>query len=146
MKKTVFLLFAALMGFCKVNSQPLVCNTTFLSDGNPVFQHKYTADPAGLVHDGRLYIYTGHDECLPSGNFYVMNEWLVFSTEDMVNWTEHPVPLKVSDFSWAKGNSRASQVIERNGKFYWYVAVSHGTIPGKSIGVAVSESPTGPFR
>ena len=145
--KTITVLFlATMMGLCSLNSQPLTRDTTFRSDGNPVFRHKYTADPAALVHDGRLYIYAGHDECLPSGNFYVMNEWLVFSTEDMVNWTEHPVPLKVSDFSWAKGDAWASQVIERNGKFYWYVAVSHGTIPGKSIGVAVSESPTGPFR
>lgn len=39
-----------------------------------------------------------------------------------------------------------SQVIERNGKFYWYVTVSHGTIPGKGIGIAVSDSPTGPFK
>ena len=60
-------------------------------------------------------------------------------------WTEHPVPLKAKDFSWAKGEAWASQVIERDGKFYWYVTVEHNTIPGKSIGVAVSDSPTGPF-
>ena len=37
------------------------------------------------------------------------------------------------------------RVIERDGKFYWYVTVEHGTIHGKSIGVAVSDSPVGPF-
>ena len=36
-------------------------------------------------------------------------------------------------------------MIERDGKFYWYVTVEHGTIHGKSIGVAVSDSPVGPF-
>ncbi|WNH10584.1 family 43 glycosylhydrolase [Thalassobellus suaedae] len=38
-----------------------------------------------------------------------------------------------------------SQVVERNGKFYWFVSTEHGSIPGKAIGVAVSDSPTGPF-
>ena len=75
-----------------------------------------------------------------------MNEWLVYSSSDMVNWQEHPVPLKVTDFAWAKSDAWAAQVIERNGKFYWYVTVEHGTIPGKAIGVAVSDSPTGPFK
>jgi beta-xylosidase len=75
-----------------------------------------------------------------------MNEWLVYSSSDMVNWQEHPVPLKVTDFTWAKSDAWAAQVIERNGKFYWYVTVEHGTIPGKSIGVAVADSPTGPFK
>ena len=45
-----------------------------------------------------------------------------------------------------KGEAWASQVIEHNGKFYWYVTVEHATIPGKSIGVAVSDSPIGPFK
>ncbi|MBC7873615.1 MAG: family 43 glycosylhydrolase, partial [Ferruginibacter sp.] len=52
----------------------------------------------------------------------------------------------VKAFSWAKGDAWASQVIERNGKFYWFVAISHGTIHGKAIGVAVSDHPTGPFK
>jgi Glycosyl hydrolases family 43 len=144
MKKTAIIIFTMMSGFCLVKGQPLMRDTTFRSDGNPVFRHKYTADPAGMVHDGKLYIYTGHDECLPCGNFYAMNEWLVFSTEDMVNRTEYPVPLRVSDFKWAKSDAWASQVIERNGKFYWYVEVEHGSIPAKSIGVAVSHKPAGP--
>jgi beta-xylosidase len=64
----------------------------------------------------------------------------------MVNWNPHRSPLAVSDFKWAKGDAWAGQVIERGGKFYWYVPMSHGTISGFSIGVAVSDSPTGPFK
>ena len=37
-------------------------------------------------------------------------------------------------------------MIERNGQFYWYVAVSHGAIAGKAIGVAVASNPEGPFK
>lgn len=118
----------------------------FVSEGNPVIRHKYTADPAAMVHDGTFYLYAGHDQCPAPKNHYQIDEWLVFSTKDMKNWTEHPVPLSPAAFSWAKGEAWASQVIERNGKFYWYVTVEHKDIRGKSIGVAVSDSPTGPFK
>ncbi|MBN2611638.1 MAG: glycoside hydrolase family 43 protein [Bacteroidales bacterium] len=114
--------------------------------GNPVIIHKYTADPATLVHRDTVFLYTGHDEADEKYNFYRMHEWLVFSSTDMVNWKEHPVPLKVKDFAWAKDDAWAAQVIHRNNKFYWYVTVTHATIPGKAIGVAVSDSPVGPFK
>jgi beta-xylosidase len=114
--------------------------------GNPIIKTKYTADPAAMVQNGTVYLYTGHDVAPAPQERYEMHEWLCFSSKDMVNWTEHPVPLKVSDFAWAKDDAWASQVIARNGKFYWYAAVEHGTIPGKAIGVAVADNPTGPFK
>lgn len=121
-------------------------DSTIVTTGNPLFKHKYTADPAALVYGDRMYIYAGHDVCPPKENRYVMNEWLVFSTTDMKTWTEHPVPLKVADIPWAWGDAWASQVIERNGKFYWYITASHAKIHGKAIGVAVADSPVGPFK
>ncbi|RYZ26157.1 MAG: glycoside hydrolase, partial [Chitinophagaceae bacterium] len=90
-------------------------------------------------------LYTGHDQAPAKRNGYEMHEWLCFSSPDMKTWTEHPSPLNVKTFKWAKDDAWASQVIERNGKFYWYVAITHASIPGKAIGVAVSDSPTGPF-
>ncbi|WP_114783203.1 glycoside hydrolase family 43 protein [Botryobacter ruber] len=114
--------------------------------GNPIIWDKYTADPAALVHNGTVYLYAGHDQAPPRRESYIMNEWLVYSSTDMVNWKEHPVPLAPTDFAWAKGDAWASQVIERDGKFYWYATVTHKDIHGKAIGVAVSDSPTGPFK
>lgn len=114
--------------------------------GNPIIKHKYTADPAALVHNGTVYLYAGHDVAPAPEQRYVMHEWLCFSSQDMVNWKEHPVPLSVKSFAWAKDDAWASQVVERGGKFYWYATVEHGSVPGKSIGVAVSDSPTGPFK
>ncbi|MEJ4086869.1 glycoside hydrolase family 43 protein [Galbibacter orientalis] len=113
---------------------------------NPIIKDKFTADPAALVHNNTVYLYAGHDEAPKDFHFYKMDEWLVYSSTDMVNWKEHPVPLKPSDFKWAKGDAWAAQVIERAGKFYWYVTVTHKNIHGKAIGVAVSDSPTGPFK
>lgn len=120
-------------------------DTTFIAKGNPVINYKYTADPAAMVYDGKVYLYAGHDECPPDKNHYLLNEWLVFSSSDLITWTEHSVPLRASDFKWASGEAWAAQVIERNGQFYWYVTVEHQN-KGKSIGVAVSDSPVGPFK
>ncbi|HCW65129.1 MAG TPA: glycoside hydrolase, partial [Leeuwenhoekiella sp.] len=61
------------------------------SYNNPIIKDKYTADPAALVHDGRVYIYAGHDQAPDDQERYIMNEWLLFSSDDMVNWKEHPV-------------------------------------------------------
>ncbi|RZK53836.1 MAG: glycoside hydrolase [Pedobacter sp.] len=117
-----------------------------VSKGNPIITDKYTADPAALVYKDSVYLYTGHDVPKPPKNNYEMHEWLVYSSADMVTWKEHKSPLDVKAFTWAKDDAWASQVIERDGKFYWYVAIEHGTIKGKSIGIAVSDSPTGPFK
>jgi beta-xylosidase len=92
-----------------------------------------------------MYIYTGHDEAPVGTEEYVMNDWLCFSSADLVDWTEHPVPLKATDFMWAKGKAYASKVVEHKGKFYWYAAVDHATTAGSAIGVAESKNPTGPF-
>lgn len=111
---------------------------------NPIVQHIYTADPAPLVHDGRVYLYTGHDE--DGSTYFTMKDWRVWSSADMVNWTDHGSPLSLNTFSWASANAWAGQVIARNGKFYWYVPVTARATNSMAIGVAVSDSPTGPFR
>lgn len=67
--------------------------------GNPVIRSAYTADPAALVHNGTVYLYTGHDEAPAPQERYVMHDWLCFTSTDMVNWVPQPVPLKVSDFA-----------------------------------------------
>ncbi|SFW75494.1 Glycosyl hydrolases family 43 [Sinomicrobium oceani] len=124
----------------------LLCSILSVRAQNPVITHKYTADPAAMVYNDSVYLYTGHDEAAKDFHYYDMKEWLVFSSADMVNWKEHKVPLRVRDFSWAQSDAWASQVIARNGKFYWYATLMHGSIDGKAIGVAVADNPLGPFR
>lgn len=114
--------------------------------GNPIIRHTFTADPTVLVYNDTVYLYTGHDEAPPGTHQYIMNKWLCFSSQNLHDWHEHPVNLKATDFKWAKGDAYASKVIQRGNKFYWYVAVTHATIEGKAIGVAVADAPTGPFR
>ncbi|MCC2322320.1 family 43 glycosylhydrolase [Cellulomonas xiejunii] len=110
---------------------------------NPIVQTIYTADPAPLVHDGRLYVYTTHDE--DGSTWFTMKDWRVWSTTDMANWTDHGSPMSLATFSWAQSDAWAGQVVERDGRFYFYVpVVKRGG--GNAIGVGVSDSPTGPFR
>ena len=111
---------------------------------NPFVQTWFTSDPAPMVHDGTMYVYTGHDE--DGADFFWMQEWRVYSTRDMVNWQDHGSPLALESFSWADDRAWASQCIERNGKFYWYICAHCRLSGGMAIGVAVSDSPTGPFR
>lgn len=112
---------------------------------NPIVQTLYTSDPAPMVYDGVLYVYTGHDE--PGSTYYTMYDWRLYSTTDMVNWTDHGAVFAPTEFSWAKpGDAWAAQCIERNGKFYFYVTATHKTLNRPTIGVAVADSPFGPFK
>lgn len=123
---------------------------TFRFAENPLVRDAYTADPTVLVHNGRLYLYTGHDTPPDGAPDFVMNDWRCYSTDDMVTWRFEGTPLRTSDFAWAHGAAFASSVVERDGKFYWYTSVwpkdGLGIAPGFAMGVAVSDSPTGPFR
>lgn len=126
---------------------------TFVFDGNPLVKDCYTADPAPMVaSDGRLYVYCGHDECFEDKPGYEgkygfnITEWLCYSTEDMVTWTDHGVIMKPTDFSWAIGEAWASQVMEYDGRYYFFVSTQCGDPNCKAIGVAVADTPTGPFK
>ena len=114
----------------------------FVKAQNPIIQTAYTADPAPMVYNDKVYLYTSHDE--DGSTWFTMNDWKLYTTVDMVNWTEHPIPLSYKAFSWAKGDAWAAQCIERNGKFYMYVPVTANN-NRPAIGVAVADSPYGPF-
>ena len=115
----------------------------FESHGNPLIQHTFTADPATLVEGDTLWLFTGHDEGEAQGGF-LMRNWLLFSTTDLVHWTQHPVPLTLDAFQWqciGNKSAYAAHPIKRNGKYYWFVSTD-----ACGIGVAVSDRITGPYR
>src|SRR5437763_16884641 len=68
---------------------------------NPVIQTMYTADPAPMVHDGTLYLFSDHDEEVGEiGNFNLKN-WVLATTTDLVNWTQHGTIASLRDLPWA---------------------------------------------
>ncbi|HKM94449.1 MAG TPA: glycoside hydrolase family 43 protein [Prolixibacteraceae bacterium] len=107
----------------------------------PIIQTKYTADPAPMVYNDTVFLYTSHDEDDAMG--FQMNNWLLYSSTDMVNWTEHGIVASLEDFEWVPytNGAWAVQCIERNGKFYLYCPMPGGV----GIGVLVADSPYGPF-
>ena len=108
----------------------------------PIIQTKYTADPAPLVYNDTVFLYTSHDEDDAMG--FKMKDWLLYSSTDMVNWTDHGVVASLDDFDWVpyENGAWAVQCIERNGKFYLYCPMPGGV----GIGVLVADSPYGPFK
>jgi beta-xylosidase len=143
MRNTIIVLL--LMAAFKVMAQTEKVDTTFVATSNPFVKYKYLGDPAALVDGNTLYLYAGHDQCPERQERYVLNEWCILSTNDMKTWKEYSYKLKAIDFPWARGQAWASQAIKRGNKYYWYVTAEHKSIHGKAIGVAVSDSPTGPF-
>jgi arabinoxylan arabinofuranohydrolase len=116
--------------------------TTCFAD-NPFVQTIYTADPAPFVYNGVLYAYLDHDEDGTYG-WFQMKDWRLFSTTDVVNWTDHGVTASLATFSWGRVDAWAGQVVNRNGKFYYYVPIRIAGNPF-GIGVGVSDKPEGPF-
>ena len=97
--KVFFFSFLLLLCSCAKKGE----GVTFQNEGNPLIRSCYTADPAPVVFDGRLYLYTGHDECFEDSVGYEglygfnITNWLCFSTDDMQTWTEHGVVLIAGD-------------------------------------------------
>ncbi len=118
----------------------------------------YTADPAAMVIDDTVYLYTGHDEQAVGAEDYRMYDYRLWTSTDLVSWENKGAVLRYSDFDWARGdektgNAYAGHVTHRKDKtgqsrYYFYVTLEGGQTDsqfGFAIGVAVSESPEGPF-
>ncbi|GIH27159.1 hypothetical protein Aph01nite_54690 [Acrocarpospora phusangensis] len=112
----------------------------------PITTAIYTADPSALVVGDTLYLYTGHDEAPAGGGNFVMRDWHVFSSADATTFTDLGARLSLANFPWAGADAWAGEV-ERgaNGRYYWYVPVNGNGAGWMDIGVAVGDSPTGPF-
>lgn len=112
---------------------------------NPAISAIYTPDPAPYVHGDKVYLFVDHDE--DDAVYFKMKDWLVFSTEDMVNWTYLGAPVSTETFAWAKQGDRAwaAQAVEHKGKWYWYLCCN--TADGKeALCVAVADNPQGPWK
>jgi arabinoxylan arabinofuranohydrolase len=106
---------------------------------NPIVSHIFTADPSAHVFEGRVYVYTSHDLDNQAG--YDMNDYHAFSSADLVNWQDHGVVLAAADIGWTdRLYAPTAAYSAATGKYYLYFPNA-----GSAIGVAVSDSPAGPF-
>ena len=126
----------------------LIVNATMAQ--NPFITHMYTADPSAHVwKDGRLYVYSSHDIDPPRG-CDLMDQYHVFSTDDMVHWKDHGEILRASQVSWGRpegGFMWAPDCAYKNNTYYFYFPHPSGTDWNKTwkIGVATSKKPASDF-
>lgn len=120
----------------------------------------YGGDPSVLVDGDTVYLYVGHDNSTDSEvnrAIYNMDSWICYSTKDMKNW-KYEGPIMKADkgsVTWASTDTSAwaAQVAKHKnpntgkGRYYLYYCTWDATSQGKqSIGVAVADKPTGPFK
>lgn len=117
----------------------------------PLISHIYTADPSAHVFAGKIYIYPSHDieAGVPfndNGDHFDMRDYHVFSMDSPeAEVVDHGVALDIKDVPWAARQMWAPDAAYKNGKYYFY-------FPAKrkdgifQIGVAIGDSPAGPFR
>ena len=121
--------------------------------GNPFLgfdengQRVYGGDPSILVDGDTVYAYVGNDTA--SGEGYWMPNWRCYSSTDMVHWKYESIIMQNKDVSWAANDHEAwaAQVIKYKDSYYFYYCTEGNSSVGggKCVGVAKSDSPTGPF-
>ena len=126
-KKTLFI-FAFIILF-----------STYIYAANPIITSTWTADPSPHQwSDGKYYMYCSHDR--DEDVDWNMVDYHVFSSTDLVNWTDHGIAFRNTDSPCGTGALWAPDCMQRNGMYYLYY-------PQNSvIGVATSTSPTGYFQ
>ncbi len=117
----------------------------------PLVSHIYTADPSAHVFNGKIYIYPSHDidagEAFDDlGSHFAMEDYHVISMDSIDGLAvDNGLALHVDDVPWAKQQMWAPDANEKDGKYYlFFPAKAHDDI--FRIGVAISDSPTGPFK
>jgi arabinoxylan arabinofuranohydrolase len=135
-KTPIFIAMMALI--CSCTSRQLNNENTMKMSGNPIIRHIYTADPSARVFNDTLWIYPSHDP--DDATWFDMIDYHVFSTTDMINYTDHGRALQLDDITWAKKYAWAPDIVERNGKYYFYFPTDQD-----NIGIAVGDRPSGPF-
>jgi hypothetical protein len=118
---------------------------------NPVVRDLYTADPTARVFRGKVYLYPSHDIFPPEGqrqDWFCMEDYHVFSSENLTEWTDHGVIVSQEKVPWGKADGYAMwapDCVEKDGKYYFYFPNAPKAGRGFAVGVAVADSPEGPF-
>lgn len=120
---------------------------------NPLIMDQFTADPSARVFEGKVYVYPSHDIKAPPGykgkpDWFVMEDYHVFSSDNLTDWTDHGVILKQTDVPWAAPDAYsmwAPDAVFKDGRYYFYfpAIAKEG---GFRIGVAIADKPYGPFK
>ena len=153
MQHRITLLATLLAVTLQAGAQTMATNYKAIGEGNPISASVFCADPTAIDYQGRLYVYgtNDHQQYIRNnkkgGNGYGnIKSLVVFSTDDMVNWTFHgTIDVGKVCGSWC-GQSWAPSAVWRttaNGSEEFFVYFANG---GGSVGVIKGSSPVGPFK
>lgn len=129
----------AVCGFSTVAAQT---KSSSNDNGNPVLPGWY-ADPEAVVFDDEYWIYPTYSAPYDEQTFMD-----AFSSKDLVNWTKHPRIVVKEDIPWLRRALWAPAVVKANGKYYLFFGgndIQNNEETG-GIGVAIADSPEGPFK
>ena len=118
---------------------------------NPIIRNQFSADPTARVFGDRIYLYPSHDIFPPEGqrqDWFCMEDYHVFSSDNLTDWTDHGMIVTQNKVPWVRPNSYsmwAPDCVYRNGKYYFYFPSASSEGRGFAVGVAISDSPVGPF-
>lgn len=122
---------------------------------NPIIHDQFCADPTAKVFDGKVYLYASHDieapDDFPRKDWFCMHDYHIFSSENLLKWTDHGVIFSQDDVPWVKRRSYsmwAPDCVYANGKYYFFFpAVSKEAEKDEKfgVGVALGDHPGGPF-
>lgn len=114
------------------------------SNANPISPSVYCADPTAVEYNGRLYVYATNDHQQSEedtvNDYDQIDSLVVFSTEDMVNWTYHG-RIEVGEIcSWCNTSWAPSIIsrVEDDGLTHFYMYFSNN---GAGVGVITSTDP-----
>ena len=122
-----------------------------MSAQNPIIRDQFSADPTARVFNNKVYVYPSHDIMPPEGqrqDWFCMEDYHVFSSENLTDWTDHGVIVTQNKVPWVRPDSYsmwAPDCVERNGKYYFYFPSAPKGGMGFGVGVAIADSPEGPF-
>ncbi len=110
--------------------------------GNPIFEGWY-ADPEGAVFNNEYWVYPTY-----SAEYRDQLHFDAFSSKDLVNWEKHENVLTNKEITWAWQAMWAPSVVENNGKYYFFFGANdiQNNKENGGIGVAVADSPAGPYK
>ena len=97
---------------------------------NPIIRDQFTADPTARVFNGKIYVFPSHDlisPIEPERKWFSMEDYHVFSSENLVDWTDHGVIVTQNKVPWVLEDSYAMwapDAIEKDGKYYFYFPAS----------------------
>lgn len=157
MRKKLFMMAAMMAACLQTDAQTLAKEFKSTSEGNPISGSVFCADPTALEYNGRLYVYgsNDHQQFIANGKkgdngYGDIKSFVVFSTEDMVNWTFHGT-IDVAKIcskwggnfyrSWAPSVTWRHNEETDKDEFFLYFANW-----AVNVGVLTADSPLGPWK